>query len=204
MTGKILAVVVLAVSLGFVLREHGLFSSPASTPAPPALPPPPAILNEPAPVIDAAELQKVRRSALDTDPNVRWETVVFLDKIKSAEAMPLMQEMLQRDMDAGLRTKIIGLLSDRKGPDVLNALVGAMRDQEPDVRIAALRALEKIGDFSVAPAIANGPIRDQDERVRLQAMKTLNSLQDQRQREIDEARARYEREKAAAAGATKK
>jgi len=115
--------------------------------------------------------------------------------------MPLMQDMLDHDMEPTIKIKIINLLSDRRGPEVMNALVGAMKDQEADVRLAALQALEKIGDFSVASAIADGPIRDQEESVRLQAMKTLNSLQDKKQKEIDDAQKRWEADKAAAAAA---
>ena len=188
--------------MGVVLWQRGIFT-PAPPPPPPP-PPPPAILSEPAPVINEADLQKVLKSAADPDANVRWEAVVFLDKVKSPRAMPLMREMLQRDMDSELRIKIVGLLADRRGPEVLQALLAAMKDREPDVRLAALKALEKIGDFSAASDIADGPIRDQEESVRLQAMKTLNSLQDKKQKEIDDARARYEADKAAAAAAQKK
>ncbi|MFI5351181.1 MAG: HEAT repeat domain-containing protein, partial [Elusimicrobiota bacterium] len=162
------------------------------------------ILNEPAPVINEAELQKILKSAEDTEPTVRWEAVVFLDKVKSPRAMPLMQEMLQHDMEPTLRIKIINLLGGRSGPEVLRALVLSMKDQEAEVRGAALKSLERIGDYSVATDIANGPIRDQEESVRLQAMKTLNSLQDKRQREIDAAKARWEAEKKAAAAAAEK
>lgn len=193
---KAIGVVILAATLGFLVWQR--FLQPAPPPPPPP-PPPPAILNEPAPVINEAELQKVLRSTQDPEATVRWEAVLFLDKVKSPQAMPIMRQMLQRDMDASVRIKVIELLSKRHTPDVLEALIAAMKDQEPEVRMAALRALDTIGDYSVAGAIASGPIRDQDEQVRLQAMKTLNSLQDRKQKEIEEARLRYEQEKEAAA-----
>ena len=199
---KFLAVVALAVALGIVLFQRGVFT-PAPPPPPPP-PPPPAILSLPAPVINEAELQKVLKSAEDSEPTVRWEAVVFLDKVNSPRAMPLMQEMLQHDMEPTLRIKIINLLGNRHGAEVMKALVGSMKDQEAEVRLAALRALDKIGDFSIATDIANGPLRDQEESVRLQAMKTLNSLQDRKQKEIDAAKARWEAEKAAAAAAAQK
>jgi HEAT repeat protein len=197
---KFLAVLALAAALGYVLFQRGMFSPPP--PPPPPAPPPPAILNEPAPVIDDASLQKILKSAQDPEANVRWEAVLFLDKVKSLHAMPLMQEMLQHDMEPSLRIKIINLLGTRHGPDVTRALVLGLKDQEPEVRLAALQALEQVGDFSVASDIADGPIRDQDETVRLQAMKTLNSLQDKKQKEINDAKSRWEADKAAAAAAS--
>jgi HEAT repeat protein len=179
-------------------REYG--------PKPPAPlpPPPPAILSEPAPVINEAEQAKILKSAEDMDPSVRWEAALLLDKIKSPQAMPVLFYMLRKDLDAPVRIKAAQLLGDRRGPEAVNALVESLRDQEPDVRLAVLRALEKIGDYSVAGVIATGPIKDPEESVRLQALKTLNALQDKRQAEIDAARARYEQEKAAAAAAAKK
>ena len=173
-------------------------------PPPPPPPPPPAILSEPAPVISEAEQAKIIKSAEDQDPLVRWEAAILLDKMKSQQAMPILFHMLQKDTDAPLRIKVSELLGNRRGPDVLNALVGALKDQEADVRLASLRALEKIGDYSVAGIIATGPIRDQEESVRLQALKTLNTLQDKRAAEIEAARVRYEAEKAAALEAAKK
>ncbi|MDE2490524.1 MAG: HEAT repeat domain-containing protein [Elusimicrobia bacterium] len=198
---KVFMVLLLAGALGWIVWSKGIFK-PAPPPPPPP-PPPPAILSQPAPVISAAEMQKVLKSAQDPDANVRWQAVVFLDKVKAPEAMPLMQQMLERDQDPGLRIKIINLLSNRSGPDVMKALVTAMGDLEPTVRTAALQALDKIGDFSVAPAIANGPLHDQDDGVRLQAMKTLNDLQDKKQKEIEAARQKYEAEKQAAAAAAR-
>lgn len=173
-------------------------------PPPPPPPPPPAILSEPAPVINPEEQRKILKSAEDPDPGVRWEAVLLLDKMRSPEAMPLMFHMLEKDLDPGLRIKIVDLLAKRRGPEVVEAVVGRMKDQEPDVRLAALRALDTIGDYSVAGAIAAGPIKDQDETVRLQALKTLNSLQDKKQAEIEAARRAYEAEKAAAEQAAQK
>ncbi|MEQ1918341.1 MAG: HEAT repeat domain-containing protein [Elusimicrobiota bacterium] len=189
----ILLVIAIAVAGFMAYQEY------KPVPPPPPPPPPPAILSEPAPVINEAEQAKILKSSEDQDPDVRWEAVLLLDKMKSPHAMPVIFHMLQKDLDTPLRLKAVQLLGNRRGPDVLNALVGALKDQEPEVRLASLLAIEKIGDYSVAGVIATGPIRDQEESVRLQALKTLNSLQDKKQAEIEAARVRYEQEKAAAA-----
>ena len=198
---KFLAAVAVAGALAAALWQEGVFTRKAPPAAPP---PPPAILSEPAPVVSDEEMRTILKSAQDTEPSVRWEAVVFLNKVKAPQAMTVMQEMLKHDGDRALRIKIVDLLGVRAGDESVQTLLGSLRDQEPEVRLAALRALDKIGDFSVASVIAAGPIRDQDERVRLQSMKTLNSLQDRRERQILEARKKYEAEKAAAAAAAKK
>lgn len=172
-------------------------------PAPPPAPPPeiPAILSEPAPVIGEAEQAKILKSAEDPDPAVRWEAAMLLDKLGSPQAMPLLVLMLQKDLDPQLRAKIADLLGGRRSPESVKALVGALRDPDPHVRLAALRAIEKTGDYSVAGALAVGPVRDPEETVRLQALKTLNALQDRKQADIDAARRSYEQAKQAAESA---
>lgn len=170
-------------------------------PPPPPPPPPPAILSEPAPVINEAEQAKILKSAEDQDSDVRWEAVLLLDKMKSPQTLPIVYHMLAKDLDSKIRIKATEFLGKLSGTEVLQALCAALKDQEPDVRLSALRAIEEIGDYSVAGIIATGPIRDQEESVRLQAIKTLNTLQDRKQAEIDAAKARYEAEKAAAAAA---
>lgn len=172
-------------------------------PPPPVIPPPPAILSEPAPVMDPEEQRKVLKAAQDTDPDVRWEAVVLLDKMKSPDAMPVATRLLHRDMEPSVRIRIAQLMGRRGGKEAVDALVRSLKDQEPDVRIAALVALDRIGDYGVAADIMAGPVRDPDERVRLQALRVLNSLQDKRQAEIERARQKYEAEKKAAIEAAK-
>lgn len=167
-------------------------------PPPPTIPPPPAILSEPAPVMDPEEQKKVLKSAEDTDPDVRWEAAVLLDKMQSPDAMAVATKLLHKDLEPSVRVRVAGLLGKRKGKDAVEALVRALKDQEPDVRINVLRALDAIGDYSVAVDIMAGPVKDQDEKVRLEALKVLNSLQDKRKAEIEHARIKYEAEKRAA------
>lgn len=196
----ILGIVVFAVAGYFAFQQ--LKPKP---PPPPPPPPPPAILLQPAPVISPEEQEKVIHSANDQDPDVRWQALVFLDKMQSPQAMPMLLEKLQKDPESSVRIKIIQLLSMRSGSDVTQGLVGALQDQEPTVRVAALRALDKIGDYSTASAITDC-LKDQEDSVRVQALQTLNDLQDKKQKEIEAERKRQEqlREQAAQAAAANK
>ena len=169
-------------------------------PPPPPPPPPPAILMEPAPVISPEEQAKVIRAANDQDPAVRWQALVFLDKMKSPQAMPLMLDKLHKDEDLGVRLNIIHLLATRRGPEVTQGLLDALHDIEPQARVEALKALDTLGDFTTASAITD-LLKDQEESVRVQALQTLNDLQDKKQAEIEAERQRQEqlREQAAKA-----
>lgn len=178
------------VMMAVVMAVAGFFAFRRMKPTP-APPPPPAILLEPTPVISPEEQNKIIRSADDNDPQVRWEAIVFLDKMKAPRASHIMLQKLHKDLDPELRIKIINLLSDRRNPEITQNLVWVMTDQNPDIRIAALLALEKIGDYATASPITE-LLKDMDERVKLQALKTLNSLQDKKTAEIAAERTRQE------------
>lgn len=186
---NLILVIVFIVAAYFAIQK---FRTPP-VPLPPPPPPPPAILLEPAPVINEEETAKVIKSANDIDPAVRWEALALLDKMKSPKAAAIIFEKLRKDLDLELRIKILRLLSERKGPEVSQNLVWALRDHEPEVRLAALQALEKVGDYATASAITE-VLKDPEERVRVQALRTLNSLQEKKAAEIAEAQRRYQEE----------
>ncbi len=168
----------------FVYREF----KPKPPPPPPA---PPPILQEPLPIISEQEQAKVLRAAHDQDPGVRWEAVMFLEKIKHPKALPLLFEKLHRDPDVQLRMRTAHLLGERQGREVSQNLVKALKDAEPQVRVAVLQALERLGDYGVASVVTES-LNDQEEAVRLQALRTLNSLQDKKAAEIAAEQARQE------------
>ncbi len=180
--------------LGFiVLVVAGYFALQQAKPKPlPPPPPPPPVINaQPQPIIDEAQQAKIIRATNDMDATVRWESLVLLDKMHSPQAMPLLFEKLRKDPEPDLRIKVAKLLAERRGPDVSQNLVWALRDAEPTVRVAALQALDAVGDYSTAPAITD-VLKDQDETVRVQALKTLNSLQDKKAAEIAAEQKRQE------------
>lgn len=179
------------VMMTVVLIVAGYFALRKMKPAPLPPPPPPPIQLEPAPVISAEEQSKVVLSANDIDPLVRWEALVFLDKMKAPQASKIMFQKLHKDIDPELRVKIINLLGERRNPEVTQNLVWVLTDQNPDIRIAALLALEKIGDYATASPITE-LLKDRDERVKLQALKTLNSLQDKKTSEVAAEQARQD------------
>jgi HEAT repeat protein len=188
-------------------------------PVPPPPPPPPPILTEPAPLISPEEQNKVIKSTNDQDPEVRWQAIVFLDKMKVPSAFDVMFDRMVKDQDLELRIKIINLLGQRGAQkitmqadpnnplnpiisadptsrekrivEISEHLVAACKDPLPEIRIAALSALDVLGDYSVGASITDS-LKDPDERVRLQALKTLNSLQDKKAALIAAERQRQE------------
>ncbi|MBI4374816.1 MAG: HEAT repeat domain-containing protein [Elusimicrobia bacterium] len=180
----------LIAGLVFIVAGYFALKELRVKPAPPP-PPPPAILLQPLPVIDEVQQAKIIRSANDPDPTVRWEALVFLDKMHSPKAMPLLFEKLKSDLEVEVRLKIVQLLSNRGNPEVIKQLVLSLKDDDARVRIATLTALDKIGDYTVAPEITES-LKDPEESVRIQALRTLNNLQDKKAAAIAEERRRQE------------
>ncbi|MBI5631147.1 MAG: HEAT repeat domain-containing protein [Elusimicrobia bacterium] len=176
----------------FIVAGFFAFRQMRPKPLPPP-PPPPPILQEPLPVINEEEQQKIIKSANDSDPAVRWEALLLLDKMRSPQAYPLLFEKLRKDQEAQVRIKVAKLLAARNTQDVAQNLVWALRDREAEVRIAVLQSLDQLGNYATASAITEAS-RDPDESVRVQALKTLNSLQDKRAAEIELARQKHEEE----------
>lgn len=181
----LMMIVVMGVAGYFAFQR----AKPAAPPPPP--PPPPAILMEPAPVISEEEQAKVIKSANDPDPLVRWEALLLLDKMKAPRAQEIMFQKLHKDLDLDLRRNILTNLATKRSPEVTQNVVWVLKDSNPEIRLAALEALDKIGDYATASAITE-LLRDPDEGVKLQAIRTLNTLQDKKTAEIERERQRQE------------
>lgn len=178
------------VMMAVVMAVAGFFALKQMRPAPkPPAPAASSILLEPLPLIGEEEQNKIIRSANDNDPLVRWEALLLLDKMKSPKAGQLLFQKLHKDIDIELRIKIIDLLGQRRTPEITQNLVWVLTDQNPEIRLAALAALEKIGDYATASPLTE-LLKDPDERVRLRALRTLNGLQDKKTAEIAAEQAR--------------
>lgn len=135
-------------------------------------------------------MERVFAATKDSDPSVRWEAVKFLARAGNPEADTVLYQMLVRDSEPALRRNVAVLFADRPGPKTVLRLSGALRDGSPEVRIAVLQSLAKIGDLSAASAVASA-LQDTDEQVRLQALASLNELQ---RRKEEQARAEQMRQ----------
>ena len=104
-----------------VLSVAGYFACQQFKPKPslPPLPPPPAILTEPAPIINPEEQAKIIKSASDQDPDVRWQAIIFLDKMKVPSAYDVMFDKMHKDQDVELRIKVITLLGQRGAQKII-------------------------------------------------------------------------------------
>jgi len=160
-------------------------------PLPPPPPPPPILsklkLLTITPLLSPQDEQRIARSADDMNKDVRWQALQLLANGHSSLALPLIFEHLRHDPSLSLRVKILGLLS--KYPhnnDVLSNVLSALNDYNPDIRLAALKALDEMRAYAAAPNITVF-LKDPEESVRQQALTTLTDLQKKRQDEINKA-----------------
>ena len=112
----VMMVVVLGVAGYFVWQQQQQQQSKAkaaaSATAKAAAAPLPIIV-EPGPLVNAEDQARIIKSATDQNPDVRWQAILLLDKMKVSQAYDVMFDRLHHDQDTDLRIKIIGLLSQR-------------------------------------------------------------------------------------------
>lgn len=164
---------------GFLVWDR--LNPPAPPPAPP--PPPPMSAADSAPVFSEAEIQKMRGSLQDADPEVRWAAVQLLFNIRDPQVGPLVERMLTEDPDPEVRVKIISLYKGREESSRLGPLVRGLQDVDMTVRLASLKALGDIGDPSVTVWVV-ALLRDVEPEVRIEALRTLGRFQDRRKAEF--------------------
>ncbi|MDE2314506.1 MAG: HEAT repeat domain-containing protein [Elusimicrobia bacterium] len=154
---------------------------------PPPPPPAPVIPAVPPCIVDNANLAKVIHAADDDNKDVRWQSLEFLDaNWCDTQAQQVIFKKLRTDESPEIRGKIAEqILATHKGHDVSQNLIWALRDPDASVRIAVLKALAQVGDYSAAPNVTTA-LSDIDEGVRLQALKTLTTLQNLEKEQIRE------------------
>ncbi len=179
----------------FIVAGYFAFQELKPKPLPPPLPPPPILskISTMRPLLSPDDEQKIAKSTDDTNKKVRWQALKLLANEKSYLALPLLFEHLEHDPSISLRIRIFGLLSQYKGNDaVLAHVVAALTDYNPDIRLAALKALDEMRAYSAATAIT-ALAKDPEGPVRQQALNVLNDLRKKRQKEIDDACAEWRR-----------
>lgn len=173
---KALPAVVLLAAVAWQLRAWTR-EEPPLPPEPPAAAP-----RAPQPVFTTQELERVRESLNDADPEVRWAAAELLHGASDPRADELLEQLVVRDTDAALRLKVVNLL--RGGESArMRALVRGLQDTEKDVRLASLAALAEVGDASGAPWVAE-LVRDPETEVRIAALRTLGRMQERRKDEF--------------------
>lgn len=178
--GRLFALVIFLAAGGYLAREY------LKPPAPPPLPAvPPAALQppEPGPVFSEAEVEKVRQSLTDPDPNVRFAAVQLLYNVHDPQLGPLLEKVIAEDPDPDLKVKVVKLMEGREDLVRLGGLVKGLRDADKSVRIASLNALGDIGDPSVTTWVT-ALLKDPEPDVRVAALQTLGRFQDKRKEEF--------------------
>jgi len=197
MSFRFVMAIVLVLGISYILWVRSRESKPVAP-----LPPPPVLtMSAPTPVLDEEQMQKIRDAANDSDSSVRWAAIELLYRMHDPQALTMLQKTLSLDFEPSVRKKALDMLKEsaQKGsegkPAAVQNLLIALKDQDREMRIAALMALGEVGDKSTVPQIAD-MVHDWDPEVRLQALHTLSQLQERKQaayRQLtDELRKEYE------------
>jgi HEAT repeat protein len=131
-----------------------------------------AILGE---IADPRAVGPLVRALKDQNDDVRCQAAGALAKFGTAP-VELLTDML-RDPDADARITAAGILGDIRDPFAVEPLIGALHDENDDVRGAAGGALVQIGSPAVPPLI--DAMQDPNRWVRLYAAGALGFIGDE-------------------------
>ncbi|MFA5140395.1 MAG: HEAT repeat domain-containing protein [Elusimicrobiota bacterium] len=138
---------------------------------------PPPQVKPPAPPAKLKEedLRRLRRSLEDMDAAVRRGSIEELGAADGAQPITLLTGHLRAEMDPGLRKEIVQACA-RKSTAAVSCLTAALRDYEPEVRLAAARSIKNLAAEAAAPALAEA-LFDQEVEVRREAILALRVVQ---------------------------
>jgi HEAT repeat protein len=119
----------------------------------------------------------VERLTNDGDNLVRASAVRALGCLAQKDIIPLFTETLD-DEDAMVRLAVITALGEIGHPDAISVLSKTLlgKDENPQMRIAAIEALEQIGGRAVVESLEKAVIQDEEADVRIAAVRTLGSI----------------------------
>jgi len=157
--------------------------------------PPPELEEAPPAVMSEIELQKIRLSTKDSDPQVRWAAIELLYRLQDPQAFAILENTLRIDTEVTVRHNALQIMQSINRPEVAMDLVKSLRDTEKQIRMAALIGLGEIADPATTPYIVKALV-DVDPDVRTQALHTLGRIQEkkdaQHKERQDQIRTDYE------------
>ncbi|WP_292517017.1 HEAT repeat domain-containing protein [Methanoculleus sp.] len=142
-----------------------------------------AILGE---IGDPSAVESLIRALKDPNDDLRCQATGAIAKFGRGSVEPL--TAMLADPDPEVRTVVLGVLGDTGEASAVAALIGALHDENTDVRGAAAGALFRMGDLAVDPLI--GATKDADRNVRLYAAGALKYIGNPRAIDALEALAR--------------
>ena len=110
----------------------------------------------------------------------------LLYKLGDPDAVSYLEKAAAKDPDPDVRLKAVTLLGLNGGGPRQRALVAALKDPQKEIRLAALKSLEQVGDTSAAPWIAQTASQDYEPEVRAEALRVLGTLQDNKRRDFEQ------------------
>jgi serine/threonine-protein kinase len=111
----------------------------------------------------------------DPVKQVRLAALVSLGKLSVPMSAQPITEILDRDKDFNIQSKVIETLSRINAPDLINYLLQMLQNDSEDIRRAAVEVLNNIGSEKAVKDLFNS-LRDQDWWVRSRAADALAAI----------------------------
>lgn len=118
----------------------------------------------------------LRSAVEDPASSIRVTALETLLKLGGVKDRALAHDALARDPDIGVRRNLVEAIEEAPTPDDKDALVAALADPDEDVARHAARALARLGDRSVIPALQDAAKAARDRKVEKEIRETIDRL----------------------------
>ncbi len=121
-------------------------------------------------------LRKISAAAEDSDPEVRANLCRALGGIKRGITIPLLKKLAKDYSSAVRKDALVALSVFDEEDSKLETFIGALKDEDADIRIEAVGVLEKYENPKAVPFLEEAAEKDPDPRVQQLAKKALIKL----------------------------
>jgi len=132
-----------------------------------------AALQALASVSAAGAEQALVQALRDGDASVRAAAVGGLATLGSSAQVAEIADVGQADKDAGVRQRCARALGELGGDEAVAALLAALRDADPRVRLEAVRSVARLDPVAAVDPLAGMVLGDADWEVRAEAAHVL-------------------------------
>jgi HEAT repeat protein len=120
-------------------------------------------------------LEPLLTALKDRDPDIRKIAVEGLAGLGDTQAVEPLAVMLKAERESNVRQTVVTSLGEM-GPTAIAPLAATLKDEDPEIRKNAIRALEKIGDSGAVEPLVSMLRGEREKGIRQMAIASLGKM----------------------------
>lgn len=123
------------------------------------------------------EMEALFQQIYDSDAEIRWNSAQRIINQGGPQAISLLYTLINQDPDPAIRQRAFAALlqGNRSSKIVVDAVGIASIDSHPDIRLAAIGAMESLGNETHLPGLAR-PLGDTDPQMKEMSLRAITGI----------------------------